>query len=53
MVLPGIGDEDRHLRVLIKYLFYAAIVGALPVVAMAGGLAVISFIFLIAKILRM
>jgi hypothetical protein len=52
MVLSGIGDEDRHLRVLIEDLFYAAIVGTLSVVAMTGGLSVIFLILLVAKILR-
>lgn len=33
MILPGIGDENRHFRILVQNLLYATVVNALAEVA--------------------
>jgi hypothetical protein len=53
MVLPGVGDEDRHVRVLVENLFYTAIVMTLSGITVTRLLGAIAFRFiLIAQILR-
>lgn len=53
MVLSGVRDQDRHVRILIENLFYTAIVTTLSRITMTCLLGAIAFRFiLIAQILR-
>jgi hypothetical protein len=47
VVLPGVCDEDRHVRVLVENLFYPAIVMSLSGIAMTRLLGAIAFWFIL------
>jgi hypothetical protein len=47
MVLPGVRDEDRHVRVLVENLFYTAIVMTLAGITMTRLLGAIVFRFVL------
>jgi hypothetical protein len=52
MVLSGIGDQDRHLRVLVEDLLNAAVVNTLTHVSLARFLSsIFTGVIVVAKVL--